>query len=371
MAELTIEQQSTRSSQESFNKVIQLPDEGSIVSPLTLVTSVVSFSMMNFIFKSDDLSMKLKKAFEDGEYAGLSPPMSVIGVASNYGNANRNGYIDIKKKGIVSNRGRKKIVIEEKTAVTRKRPGTGEQFNSQITLPIETRKGQIPLKPKIFETGLVNVPGVKNYDDCIQIAKILVETFQPLYPNICYGNDIRMITANYKFRVNKDGWIFNIPELFARFTAMKNANNTELKIFKVYYSTDGTAVKIDFETPIEGKESQTTKVPFYKRLKINFKGCPSVFYAKKLYDFAMKFIADNPDIYIKVIRADDIVTVRELMLDNNGNIRKSVLDKRNTVPVIEYVLRKIGVDDLGVIHQKDAVKKILMLNYDELMAVLV
>lgn len=373
----TNEELSDISSREKFGTLIEDRGDACIASPLMLVTSVMAFSMEGIQFSCDKLGPILAQAIKTTErpvtkevdLLSRTIHPDIIGSASNYGSAMKDTYIDIKKEGLTSNRGRKKTVVAgTSAAISRKRPGSGEQFNTQITLHIEVVRGKLPLKPKLFETGLVNVPGITNDEECTKIADILATSLFSLYPEIRFMKNTKMITANYKFFVRNGGHIFNVSKLHEKFTALKNIEgSTELKIFKIYYSRDGTAVKIDFHTPIPGKPTQTTKVPFYKRLKINFKGCPSIFYAKKLYDFAVGFLEANRDIYIKVISPQDVNVLYEKFFDG-CRLRDEYLQKRHESPIIQYVMDRLGINpNTGVTTNNDVViKKIIMLNYDEM-----
>lgn len=136
-------------------------DEDKIVTPpiLTTTTTVGMF---------ENLTIN-----EEKDIGKFVADEHVVMIKSNYGCTTYDNYV-VPKKEKTSKRGRKKT--EKKVKKSRKRQGTGECFNSQISFTVLHNGGLY--KFKVFRDGIVQLPGVtpKKLPDVIAACKYVADS---------------------------------------------------------------------------------------------------------------------------------------------------------------------------------------------------
>jgi len=244
-------------------------------------TNTVEGYMSNVAFHERELIMELE------------PDSDIVMYRCNYDRLRYVGYIEPVKIR-TTKRGRKKQVKKKKA---RKKQGNGDDFNSQVTFVVRSRRvaaledGTIPygakvFKFKIFRTGKIQLPGVcpNSIDDVVECSQVIADTLNMhLHPG--EQNPARMtqvinmnpVMKNYKFAVKiPPGSIIDLGALaktIAREAAVPHAAEpVHPPVFFIKYTREDTKLSVKFSTPIPRRPKKKTRVNIFMRGKINILG---------------------------------------------------------------------------------------------------
>lgn len=288
-------------------KSVHLP-ETDILSEGILTTCTAQGLFENVEFHEKDLTQKLKLKYPIGE------------AYSNYGRVITPGYVPYEVPKL-NNRGRKK---KEKPKSTRKIQGDGTCFNTQITFSVETDfiditspsklvssdkiKNMIknnverkPLKFKVFRTGKIQLPGVKqNIVDKIIIATHIIGK----QLDVILKSNVKLLylkpdMKNYKFVVKNmvEPQIINFEYLLSRIKYSKFVFEPGISIISVSQHANSTKLTIIFLTPNEKSQTDTITVIIVLRGKINILGSYLTKHAQNIYAF-LNYIFDDPKLIV-------------------------------------------------------------------------
>jgi len=256
--------------------------------PINTTNTMEGF-VSNVSFHEQDLILK------------VLPDENVVIYHCNYGRKQYEGYsepVKVKK----TNRGRKK---KEKKRKDRKKQGTGEDFNSQLSFLIRDPKlliapGELVpsdtkiYKFKLFRTGQIQLPGVRRdeIDDVVKCTKLMVEIInEHLHPDeinparISNIINVNPVMKNYRFIIKVPmEHIIDLAELLRILTEEQNVINdlTNItedtdrpehpSIFMLKYTDQDPKLSIKFDTPIYQNPDKKTRVNIFRRGKINILG---------------------------------------------------------------------------------------------------
>ncbi|SIP85954.1 Hypothetical protein PACV_239 [Pacmanvirus A23] len=231
----------------------------------------------------------------------LLPSEDLVLYRCNYGKIKYEGYTEPVKER-KTNRGRKK---KEKKKKLRKKQGTGNDFNSQITFVVRSTRAPEPIngiipygsqvyKFKVFRTGKLQLPGVHQnaIEDVIECTKKIAEIMNfHLHPGvedptkITKVVNVNPVMKNYKFVVKlPPGKIIDLEAFKVILNREKLSKNVDIEgynpigrpehpdIFVVKYTRQDTKLSIKFSTPIFKKPKKRTRINIFMRGKINILG---------------------------------------------------------------------------------------------------
>ncbi len=248
----------------------------------------------------------------------LIPDEEIVAYRCNYGKIKFDGYTELIKQRR-TNRGRKKVERKKKP---RKKQGTGDDFNSQVTFVarssyVEPCDGIIPFgtkvyKFKVFRTGKIQLPGVHqdHIEDVIVCAKRIVKVLnfhlhagEQQLTRMSSIINMNPVMKNYKFTVKLPvGYIINLTELKQILFAAKAArSDAHPPIFMIKYTRQDTKLSIKFSTPIRKQPKKRTRINIFMRGKINILGAFHSDVTHSICDFLHKLIEKN---YSKIIVAE-------------------------------------------------------------------
>ena len=256
-----------------------------LFSDLLPSTLSVRGNMLGVNFHEEELIKKLPK-----------PEGLIQKIGCNFGELFNDNYVTpVKKK--LSNRGRKP---KKKKKTTRKVTGNGKYFNSQISFDIKHPNENLIYKIKVFRTGSVQVPGVRNPNICD-----LVEPFKLLktYLEIALEHQIQIeyftsIMRNYKSALSNEHYRVDLEKLEKIISAEKNdkkytkflqhvvqhagphqqildylGNYNPMKIAEMSYNTDKCfCLIIKLYRPSILDKGKKTTIKLLKKGKVNFDG---------------------------------------------------------------------------------------------------
>lgn len=220
--------------------------------------------------------------------AEIEPDEDIVRMRCNYGDKVYAGYtIPVVTKK--SNRGRKKNPAKERK---RRKQGTGECFNSQITFVMpstntEIINGVVPSSAdvyqfKIFRTGKIQLPGLKitaNIDDVMLLVKKIVKFFD-FHFNACNTDitkscrliNLNTVMKNYKFKIKvPPGHIINLRALS---TILMSAPKTgsHPPVFGIKWSRQETKLSVKFSTPLPDDPIKRILFNIFPSGKVNILG---------------------------------------------------------------------------------------------------
>ncbi len=241
----------------------------------------------------------------------LIPDANVVVYSCNYGKLIYEGYtipVPVRR----TNRGRKK---SQKKRKNRKKQGSGDEFNSQITFIICANLVDPSLKIirpsdtkvykfKIFRTGEIQLPGVQqqNINDVIECAKYICSILnRHLHQGECNMSattqliNINPTMKNYKFRIKLKAHQILDLEVFKTLLEGEQLANMYPSIFMVKYTRQDTKLSAKFSTPIHTDIKKKTRVNIFMRGKVNILGGFTNSVTWKICDYLHKLVAENFD----------------------------------------------------------------------------
>jgi hypothetical protein len=238
----------------------------------------------------------------------LTPDDDIVIYRCNYGVLALPGFT-MPVKIRTTNRGRKK---KDKKKKTRKKQGSGQEFNSQITFIV--RSGQKLFKFKVFRTGKIQLPGVKQsmiddvIDSATKISNVLsfhlhTGVYDPQH--ICNLLSLRPVMKNYKFLVKiKPDYIIDMDKLLQLLRVEKARGAEALargealnrpNIFLLKYTRQDTKLAILFSTPTQKSAKKTTRVNIFMRGKVNILGALYTQSTRSICEFLHTVFAEHYD----------------------------------------------------------------------------
>jgi hypothetical protein len=241
----------------------------------------------------------------------LEPNESVVRIKCNYGNKMHPSYVipvQIKQ----NNRGRKR---KNKAVSTRKKQGTGDSFNSQISVTVIL--GNSVVKAKVFRNGRIQIPGVtvrKRIPEVIEIGREIARMFdKALNYNVIDPTlktrliNLNPVMKNYKLHVKmQPGYIIDLNRLCKIMHECKREKI--LPIYTIKYRRSGTKFAVKFHTPVYKKPTKTVLFNIFMSGKINILGglnATQTAYFCKFFDVLFTL---HRKVLIVECAADDIIT---------------------------------------------------------------
>lgn len=228
----------------------------------------------------------------------LDPTPRVAALMCNYGCKQHEMYAEPEKKKL-SNRGRKKKQVIKKP---RKKQGSGEHFNSQITfviyasdptgMTLQERRDLRRYKFKVFRTGPMQIPGAKqlNIEAIIDCAHVIADMLSNHLGNPPEKRarvlNINPVMKNYKFTAKlRPEQFVDLDALQEILLEMKAAQQPGDRpwIFIITYSRQDTKLAIKFLTPIPGKPKKKTRVNIFMSGKVNILGACDTEMTKEIF----------------------------------------------------------------------------------------
>lgn len=296
--------------QRFFQEKIMEPDD--VFSEIISTTNTMGGLFSNIIFHESEL------------IEILEPNENVVGLVCNYGSKWYAGY---EQPVIVktNNRGRKKKV---KIRRYRKRQGTGNEFNSQLTFVVQSKTIIDPntkryklYKFKIFRPGEMQLPGIKQGH--VNDVVVSVRHIEDLLRNVesikidktkeILCEYIRPVMKNYKFRTIIPKKSFLDLSLLKDILEDSPIVDDVVKIFFIKYARSDTKLSIKFLTPIHKKPGKTTRFNIFMKGKINILGAIEYGYTKSICEYLHNIISDKLDElivherYVKDVFMDNIM----------------------------------------------------------------
>lgn len=241
----------------------------------------------------------------------LEPDEDFVVIQCNFGTKTYPGYeppVKIKR----SNRGRKKKPVKERK---RKKQGTGECFNSQITFVMPSTVAYDPTvdtprvyKFKVFRTGKIQLPGLRltsSIDDIIVLATKLVNMMN-FHLHTCEQDPTKLaklvnlnpVMKNYKFRVNQPSDnIIDLRELQRILITCQRGSivkdHPEIvgiienypKILEIKYARQYTKLSVKFRTPTARKAKKKVRVNIFQTGKVNILGGHATNVTRQICEF--------------------------------------------------------------------------------------
>lgn len=241
----------------------------------------------------------------------LEPDEDFVVIQCNFGTKIYPGYtVPVKVK--MSNRGRKKKPVKERK---RKKQGTGECFNSQITFVMPSTVPHDPAvdtprvyKFKVFRTGKIQLPGLRlnsSIDDIIILASKLVSMLN-FHLHTCEQDPLKLarlvnlnpVMKNYKFRINQPADnIIDLRELQRLLITCQRGTIVKLhpeiegiienypKILEIKYARQYTKLSIKFRTPTVLKPKKKVRVNIFQSGKVNILGGHATEVTRQICEF--------------------------------------------------------------------------------------
>ena len=160
---------------------------------------------------------------------------NIVEIGSNFGVITTPGYAEFKRKKQQSRRSRTK-----KTKSNRKCKGSGTHIASQITFVVHSPEESKYKKPKyykikVFRTGHIQIPGVKELTYCV-ISKILNELIN--YLRKVYKSDAKLTNLvttmqNFNCKVAYSTWRIKLNELKTQIDQYKATNVFPLQVINI------------------------------------------------------------------------------------------------------------------------------------------
>ena len=266
----------------------------------------------------------------------LIPDEDMVLYHCNYGRVKYDGYTEPVKER-KTNRGRKK---KEKKKKLRKKQGTGNDFNSQITFVVRSTKAEEPVdgivpynsqvyKFKVFRTGKLQLPGVhqSNINDVICCTKKIAQIMNfHLHPGVIDSTkltnviNVNPVMKNYKFIAKLlPGRIIDLEALKQILTAEKVMQKDDPDyylnrpdhpgLFMVKYTRQDTKLSIKFSTPIFKDPKKRTRINIFMRGKINILGAFCAKVTRQICDYLHWVFEQNYDQIIVTEGSDDSIPI--------------------------------------------------------------
>ena len=254
----------------------------------------------------------------------LTPKLSatdrIVVITSNYGRHVLPGF-SIPAKVRKSNRGRKK---KAKPVKPRKKQGSGEEFNSQISFWVRRQAGSPDVyKSKVFRTGRLQLPGVMQMK-LLEVIECAQEVTRLLDTHLQTGARLERIIPvmkNYKFSIKMP------PHYILDLEAFKS--NVELYIntvdmpvhpplFMIDYVRRAAKLSMKFSTPRPTKAAKTTRVEIFMSGKVNILGACDCMKTHQICDY-LHGVLERASAEIVVPRGDfvSVVVYKPDTLDDN------------------------------------------------------
>ncbi len=286
-----------------------LPKETDFQYPTYYTTITVNGDITNVRFHEETLIKIVKPSIEVPRYW------------CNYGDEVHESYVP-KIIKTPSARGRKKKVLPEADAKPRKKQGTGECFNSQLTFFIPTgqfvnqprevleRARQNNINPyyqiKVFRPGKIQLPGMKPTQarDIIRavdvVLKVLNEVLKPAEPAVLeyLGTSMKNYKVLLKLQPKQK---LHLVRMLGMMLSLRDTeipshrkDGSKITIFDAIYNRENdTNLAISFATPVIGNPLKLVLVKIYMSSKINILGGRYMEDTKDVLQFVCDFIKDR------------------------------------------------------------------------------
>jgi hypothetical protein len=262
-----------------FKTEIIFPETHLFTTPISTTNTMEGY-LSNVQFHEEEL---IEDVFADE---------NIVDYKCNYGRVTYPGYTEYIQPR-KTNRGRKK---KTKVKKNRKKQGTGEDFNSQITVigrspSVKAVNGIVPYgakvyKFKVFRTGNIQLPGVQqgNIDDVICCAQQVSAAMNfYLHPGEADPTKstqlihVSPVMKNYKFLIKLPTSHIIDMEALRRVIAAERLNPSpdspaRPHIFLLKYTRQDTKLSIKFSTPLPRKPKKRTRINIFMRGKVNILG---------------------------------------------------------------------------------------------------
>lgn len=270
---------------ESNHKFLELPTVSEKLENTSCTMITLSATLLNVDFVENELIEK------------LNPSKKIPVIRCNYGEKIYESYkvvAPIRR----SNRGRKP---KPRPPQTRRKQGSGREFNSQITFSIASNQYDeipLPVNPlvfhvKLFRNGEIQIPGatIATLKDVIEACNHLSKFISEVLGHECPLVYIGPIIQNFKSKFVLKNQQLDLPNI-TKF--IKSANESAPKISSVIHDRDTCKTVVHFHTPTTQKPEKATRVDIRLSGKIGILGSPNSQHAKEILNFLTE-ILERPE----------------------------------------------------------------------------